>query len=304
MAFASPKGSGMYGDSRSSARSPRQFAAEGNPSNRPHLWPSETDPNRAHWLKNEVVAFERVLVTLREERDASVAILKMEEDALADQLQTKQGFEADLDKRTQRLGELEIQNNEMKERILQLQDHLSKAEEAQAILQESTDSLSADLSMLEKEHRQKKEQVGVQQTVQLRLQRKCVDNQAQLEKLRNNPAVPKEYADFVAKAEAVNQQRIAVLQEELERLMPQEDALVGGNEAANAELVECKMQLAAAQKAITTAEQKMAKTEEKKAAMLGELDELQQLYYNLPPKVEEETVIKEVTKVVEKRIVF
>ena len=44
--------------------------------------------------------------------------------------------------------------------------------------------------------------------------------------------------------------------------------------------------------------------DEKKHREYAELEELQQIYYNLPEKIEEETITREVTREVNREIMF
>merc|ERR1711907_120295 len=89
MAFASPRsarstprttGGDTYRSS-SPAATPRAVQYETIGNEQQYLWPSETDPRRAHWLRNEVIAFERRLLTLRAERDEVVGLLRQDEEA-------------------------------------------------------------------------------------------------------------------------------------------------------------------------------------------------------------------------------
>merc|ERR1712216_58437 len=81
MAFALPRGASRTtgNRSRSPAVSNRNTEFHTQSNSQQYLWPSQTDPSRAHCLRNEVIAFERLLAKLTIERDEVTAVLEQHE---------------------------------------------------------------------------------------------------------------------------------------------------------------------------------------------------------------------------------
>jgi len=268
------------------------------------LWPSETDPNRAHWLRNEVIAFERVLVTLREERDVAVQVLQREEEIGAQLAAAESIAQADMEARDQKYTEAIAKNLEMREEIGCLEDNLFQAEQAKAVLDDDALHLGTAQSQLETQHRSARNSVNKQLNVQKDLETKCAEMCAEIERLRNNPKVPPEYAEHVFRMDEAHKARIATLQEEMHRLQTDVQDLECDNVATERQLLEFEHQCGGAEKAVADATTKLKSHDEKKHREYAELEELQQIYYNLPEKIEEETITREVTREVNREIMF
>jgi len=269
-----------------------------------YLWPSETDPHRAHWLRNEVIAFERVLHVLREERDVAVEQLKREEQIGA-QLADAEGIAAAaVEKKECKRKELLEQNEEMRREIQEDELHLQQLEAERNQLTFVVYDLRADQSKAETEHRNAKYRVKEQLDMQGKMEDTCADIQTQLANLRDHPKVPKEYAEHVERMKEAHDARIASLQEEIHRLMPDIEDLESDNKSTEKQLEEFEQQTAAAERAVADATAKLKSHSATKEQEYAELEQLQQIYYNLPEKVEEQTITREVTREVNREIMF
>merc|ERR1712166_1252635 len=284
MSFASPRGTPRTDYSPRATPRTTEFCTTASPGT--YLWPSETDPSRAHWLRNEVIGFERVLVVLRTEHENLIALLATEE---ADR-EKADAIEAEIrrtvDELEQKRAELEAENVRQLEQIALIQVQADDAEQARELLLTSNNALTARLAVLEHETKGSKEQVALQQSLQLQLQRSCVSSQADLQALRDHPQVPEEYAQMVAATEEHNKARIEQLQAELERLIPQEESVVERNNELTEGLRNSKNDQAKAEQAVLQARDRAEQQKDTKLVMEAELDVLQERYYLSPAKVE------------------